>query len=76
MRKFQRAAVVSAVVAGLSVLSVGVGFADDTDGPQQSGFVTFPASTVGKSDTTKPASQESFKYEIDLSPFFVPFATK
>ncbi|MCI3242882.1 hypothetical protein [Streptomyces spinosisporus] len=76
MRKFQRAAVVSAVVAGLSVLGAGVGFADDADGPQQSGFVTFPASAVEKSDVTKPATQDSFKYEIDLSSFFAPFAAK
>ncbi|MEU5535017.1 hypothetical protein [Streptomyces sp. NPDC020362] len=35
MRKFQRAALTAAVVAGLSTLGVGVGHADDSDDPQQ-----------------------------------------
>ena len=35
MRKFQRAAVVAAVVAGLSTFGGGVGFADDSDDPHE-----------------------------------------
>ncbi|MER6566680.1 hypothetical protein ABT288_10895 [Streptomyces sp. NPDC001093] len=35
MRTFQRAALVAAVVAGLSTLGAGVGFAEGTDGPHE-----------------------------------------
>ena len=76
MRKFQRAVVVSAVVAGLSVLGAGVGFADDGDATKEGGVVAFPVHTAEKGEVTTPAPKETFKYEIDLSSFFAPFVTK
>lgn len=50
MRKFQRAAVVAAAVAGLSVLGVGVSFAGEEDGgyapPQQTAVANSQANAV------------------------------
>ncbi|MEU1404713.1 hypothetical protein ABZ471_20475, partial [Streptomyces sp. NPDC005728] len=46
MRKFQRAALVAAVVAGLSTAGVGVSFADDSDGPQEVSAVASAQATA------------------------------
>ncbi|MCX4878814.1 MULTISPECIES: hypothetical protein [unclassified Streptomyces] len=78
MRTFQRAAVVAAAVAGLSVLGVGVGFADDSDGPRQGTVMTFPVYSTPQADTKKDMSEEGPKYvlpEFDLGAFLPSFAT-
>ncbi|MGW7528156.1 hypothetical protein [Streptomyces sp. NPDC054783] len=46
MRTFQRAALVAAVVAGLSTLGAGVGFADGNDGPHQVSAVASAQATA------------------------------
>ncbi|MCC5479464.1 hypothetical protein [Streptomyces barringtoniae] len=46
MRTFQRAALVAAVVAGLSTLGAGVGFADGNDGPYQVSAVASAQATA------------------------------
>lgn len=77
MRKFQRAAVVAAAVAGLSVLGVGVGFAD-SDTPRQGTEMTFPVYSFPADSTKKDASEEAPKYvvpQFDLNQFLPSFAT-
>jgi hypothetical protein len=80
MRKFQRAAVVAAAVAGLSVLGVGVGFADSSDGPREVAEVAAPQAHFAPLDSTKKATpEEATKYaipELDLSQFIAPFIAK
>jgi hypothetical protein len=79
MRKFQRAAIVAAAVAGLSTLGVGVGFADDADGPRQGTEVVSPQWHFAPVETSKKATPEAApKYvlpELDLNRFIDPFVT-
>ncbi|MFF4503528.1 hypothetical protein [Streptomyces sp. NPDC001401] len=76
MRKFQRAAVVAAAVAGLSILGAGIGFADDADGPRQGTEVT-PQWHFAPVESSKKATPEvAPKYvlpELDLNRFIDPF---
>ncbi|MGW1749593.1 hypothetical protein ACWCRD_29110 [Streptomyces sp. NPDC002092] len=76
MRRFQRAAVVAVAVAGLSVLGVGVGFADDADGPRQATEVTPPwhfAPTVSSKKATPEQAPRYTVPELDLNRFIDAF---
>ena len=76
MRKFQRAAVVAAAVAGLSVLGVGVGFADEADGPRQATEVTPQWHFAPVESSKKATPEQSPRYtvpELDLNRFIEAF---
>lgn len=75
MRRFQRAAVVAVAVAGLSVLGVGVGFADDADGPRQ-GTEVAPPWHFAPESSKKATPEQAPRYtvpELDLNRFIDAF---
>ncbi|WP_030930816.1 hypothetical protein [Streptomyces sp. NRRL S-646] len=76
MRKFQRAAVVAAAVAGLSIAGVGVGFADAGDGPRGGAEVVSPQWHFAPDTSKKATPEQTPRYtvpELDLNRFIDAF---